>query len=117
MAWVTQGQRSDGVAQRNLEKLAESDKGVILYRRLLKEQMQLVADGGEPLNVFRDPARNVKIELPDERKGMAQGLTSVRKTRNVQRYRDDETPAWINPAPWAGNGYRDYLKQQVSSRT
>ena len=117
MAWVTQGQRSDGVAQRNLEKLAESDKGIILYRRLLKEQMQLVADGGEPLNVFRDPAKNVRIELPDERKSMAQGLTSIRKTRNVQRYPAGKRPPWINPAPWAGNGYRDYLKRQVSSAT
>jgi len=117
MAWVTQGQRSDGVAQRNLEKLAESDKGIILYRRLLKEQMQLVADGGEPLNVFRDPAKNVRIELPDERKGMAQGLTSIRKTRNVQRYPAGEMPPWINPAPWAGNGYRDYLKQRAAAAT
>ena len=115
MAWVTQGQRSGGVAQRNLEKLAESDKGIILYRRLLKEQMQLVADGGEPLNVFRDPAKNVRIELPDERKGMAQGLTSVRKTRNTQRYRGDELPPWLNPAPWAGNGYREFIERQAAA--
>ena len=60
---------------------------------------------------------NVRIELPDERKGMAQGLTSIRKTRNVQRYAAGETPLWINPAPWAGNGYRDYLKQRAAAAT
>ena len=79
--------------------------------------MQVIADGGEPLNVFRDPAKNVRIELPDERKGMAQGLTSIRKTRHPQRYSDGEMPPWINPAPWAGNGYRDYLKRQASTAT
>ena len=62
MAWVTQGP----VAERNLEKLAESDRGVILYRRLLQEQMLIVEDGGEPMNVFRDPARNKFIHIPVE---------------------------------------------------
>jgi len=29
--------------------------------------LQIVADGGDPMNVFRDPERNVSIELPLER--------------------------------------------------
>jgi hypothetical protein len=32
-------------------------------RRLLGEQMAIVEDGGDPMNAFRDPARNVSIEL------------------------------------------------------
>ncbi|MCH8346829.1 MAG: Rieske 2Fe-2S domain-containing protein, partial [Chloroflexi bacterium] len=46
MAWITQGP----IADRTVEKLAESDKGIILYRRLLQEQMCIVEDGGEPMN-------------------------------------------------------------------
>ena len=49
-AWVTQGP----IMERNLERLAESDKGIILYRRLLREQMQIAEDGGDPMNVFRE---------------------------------------------------------------
>ena len=63
MAWVTQG----GIADRREEKLGESDKGIILYRRMLREQMALVEDGGEPMNTFRDPAQNEIIHLFQER--------------------------------------------------
>jgi 5,5'-dehydrodivanillate O-demethylase len=64
MAWVTQGE----IADRPLEKLGESDKGIILFRRLLKEQLAIVEDGGDPMNVFRDPARNVCVEVATERR-------------------------------------------------
>ena len=62
MAWVTQGP----IAQRHLEKLGESDQGIILYRRLLREQLALVEAGGEPMNVFRDPAKNTLLRIPVE---------------------------------------------------
>ncbi|MDA0799347.1 MAG: aromatic ring-hydroxylating dioxygenase subunit alpha [Chloroflexi bacterium] len=63
VAWVTQGKNAD----RSREKLGESDKGVILYRKLLRDQMDIVADGGEPMGVVRDPKVNENIELPLER--------------------------------------------------
>ena len=59
MAWVTEGPVHD----RSQEKLAESDKGIILYRRLLREQMEKVAEGVDPMNVFRDPAKAERISL------------------------------------------------------
>ena len=62
MAWVTQGP----VARRDLEKLGESDKGIIFFRKLLKENMAIVADGGDPMNTFRNPAENQSIRLPIE---------------------------------------------------
>ena len=62
MAWAAQGP----IAERDLEKLAVSDQGVILYRRLLKEQMEKVAEGVDPMNVFRDPAENQCVTLPIE---------------------------------------------------
>ena len=64
MAWWTQGP----MAERNLERLATSDQGIILYRRLLKDQMRIVEDGGGPMNVFRDPAENVLLEVRTEQK-------------------------------------------------
>ncbi len=62
MAWVTQGP----VMDRAQEHLAESDKGVILYRRVLLEQMAIVKNGGDPMNVFRDPAKSAYIEVQTE---------------------------------------------------
>ena len=53
MAWITQG----AIADRSLEKLGESDKGIILYRRMLRQQLAIVEAGGEPMNVFRDPTK------------------------------------------------------------
>jgi 5,5'-dehydrodivanillate O-demethylase len=61
-AWVSQG----SVTPRWTEHLGESDKGLILFRRLLREQMKLVENGQDPMNTFRDPATNVSIHVPTE---------------------------------------------------
>ncbi len=74
MAWVTQGP----IAQRPLEKLGESDQGIILYRRLLREQLALVEAGGEPMNVFRDPAKNTLLRIPVEH-----GLVETARARRL----------------------------------
>jgi 5,5'-dehydrodivanillate O-demethylase len=58
VAWYGQGE----IADRTQEHLGVSDVCVIAYRQMLKEQIQVVRDGGEPMNVFRDPA---KIERPE----------------------------------------------------
>jgi 5,5'-dehydrodivanillate O-demethylase len=60
MAWVAQGPIMD----RTQEKLGETDRGVIIWRDLLFRQMKIVEDGGDPMNVIRDPAENVCIEVP-----------------------------------------------------
>jgi 5,5'-dehydrodivanillate O-demethylase len=61
-AWSSQG----GITPRWTEHLGESDKGIILYRGLLREQMKLVQEGKDPMNTFRDPATNVSIHVPHE---------------------------------------------------
>ena len=61
-AWSSQGP----ITPRWTEHLGESDKGLILYRRLLREQMKIVEDDGDPMNTFRDPAANVSIHVPHE---------------------------------------------------
>ncbi|HLY66467.1 MAG TPA: Rieske 2Fe-2S domain-containing protein [Chloroflexota bacterium] len=63
MSWVTQGE----IAERHLERLGASDVGIILYRNVLKEQLDRVQRGEDPLGIVRDPARNRIIELPRER--------------------------------------------------
>ncbi len=60
MAWQSQGP----VTLRWLEKLGQSDVGLIMFRRLLNEQIDIVEDGGDPMNVFRDPEKNGEIVLP-----------------------------------------------------
>jgi 5,5'-dehydrodivanillate O-demethylase oxygenase subunit len=61
MCWVTQGD----IARRHLEKLGESDRGIILFRKMLLEQVNLVYAGQEPtMNIFRDPAENDSLDVP-----------------------------------------------------
>ncbi|MYB85392.1 MAG: aromatic ring-hydroxylating dioxygenase subunit alpha, partial [Chloroflexi bacterium] len=59
-AWIMQGPISD----RTTEALGVTDVGIILYRKVLEEQMQIVEDGGEPMNVHRED--NGVIVLPQE---------------------------------------------------
>ena len=59
-AWWSQG----AIADRENERLGVSDRGVIMFRKLLMEQMKIVQDGGDPINVYRDPATNERIDLP-----------------------------------------------------
>jgi 5,5'-dehydrodivanillate O-demethylase len=51
MAWETQGP----ILDRSRERLAGSDRGVVMYRELLRREIQKVARGLDPMNVFRDP--------------------------------------------------------------
>jgi len=58
VAWYGQGE----IADRTQEHLGVSDSCVIAYRQMLRDQIQTVHDGGEPMNVFRDRA---DIESPE----------------------------------------------------
>jgi 5,5'-dehydrodivanillate O-demethylase len=51
-AWETQGP----VADWEHERLATSDRGIILLRQLMKEQIERVQQGLDPLGTERDPA-------------------------------------------------------------
>jgi 5,5'-dehydrodivanillate O-demethylase len=68
MAWETQG----GVTDRSQENLGASDQGVILLRKLLKEQIDIVRNGGEPMGVIRDPEKNkiIHFDVINERIGL-----------------------------------------------
>jgi 5,5'-dehydrodivanillate O-demethylase len=87
MAWVTQGEISD----RTTERLGSSDKGIILYRNLLLEQIEKVERGEDPMGVIRDPARNTPyIEIAREHEHL--------KSVNVDRDQvNEESRAVIIP--------------------
>jgi 5,5'-dehydrodivanillate O-demethylase len=59
MAWETQGP----VLDRDLENLGASDRGIVMFRRLLEQQIEIVEKGGEPLALVRDPEKNKIIEF------------------------------------------------------
>jgi 5,5'-dehydrodivanillate O-demethylase len=60
LAWVGQGR----IADRSREQLGASDRGIVAMRRRFFEEMDTVAQGGEPKAVLRDPTRNVRLSLP-----------------------------------------------------
>jgi len=64
MAWISQG----AIADRSLENLGATDKGIVMYRRMLKREMQKVQAGIDPMGIVRDSARNERIDLPNEKK-------------------------------------------------
>jgi 5,5'-dehydrodivanillate O-demethylase len=59
-AWTGQGP----VADRTQEHLGESDRGVIMMRTRILEEAEVVARGGEPKALIRDPDKNACVRLP-----------------------------------------------------
>ena len=64
MAWISQGT----IVDRTRENLGASDKGVAIYRRVLKRELRKVAEGLDPMGIVRDSQRNRRIDLPNEKK-------------------------------------------------
>ena len=64
MAWISQG----AIADRTQENLGATDKGVVMYRRMLKREMEKVATGIDPMGLVRDSSKNKCIDLPNEKK-------------------------------------------------
>ena len=44
------------------ENLAHSDTGIVMLRRLLREQLKRIEEGLDPINVVRDPSSNKRIQ-------------------------------------------------------
>jgi 5,5'-dehydrodivanillate O-demethylase len=59
MAWETQGTIMD----RRKEHLGASDRGIVMFRDLLREQIETVQRGGDPICTVRDPDENALIDL------------------------------------------------------
>lgn len=68
MAWETQGAPTD----RTQEHLGVGDEGIILLRKILREQIEIVRNGGDPLGIVRDATTNslIEFEVLNERIGL-----------------------------------------------
>jgi 5,5'-dehydrodivanillate O-demethylase len=59
MAWETPGELFD----RTSERLGASDKGIVLFRRMLAEELERVERGLDPLGVLRGPDADQMISI------------------------------------------------------
>ena len=110
VTWVSQG----AIADRTAERLGESDTGIIMYRKLLADQTRIVADGGEPMALVRDPAKNDRIELPLEKwQALQTQRTSIYvpeqagESPELQAQVQAVFDTWADERPWeeaAGTG-------------
>jgi 5,5'-dehydrodivanillate O-demethylase len=87
--WMNQGPIFD----RTQEWLGATDRGLIMFRKMLMEQIKVVQDGGDPINTFRDPAKNQCINLDMEHRGsMAEyrkGSVQYMNLGSSSPYRDE----------------------------
>jgi 5,5'-dehydrodivanillate O-demethylase len=60
MAWESQGE----VLDRSREHLGVSDRGVTIYRRMLRDQIDSVRQGRDPIGLLRDPNEDKMIVIP-----------------------------------------------------
>jgi 5,5'-dehydrodivanillate O-demethylase oxygenase subunit len=82
MAWETQG----AVTDRTQERLGAGDEGIILLRKILKEQIALVQKGRDPLGVIRDPRQIIELNVINERIGLDRLQSLERAQRAVGSY-------------------------------
>ncbi|GAC1358977.1 MAG: aromatic ring-hydroxylating dioxygenase subunit alpha [Ktedonobacteraceae bacterium] len=78
MAWASQGE----ITNRLIEHLGTSDKGIILYRKMLQQEIAKAEQGEDTLCVLRDPIRNECIELPQEKNKYNEQAAMFKAARN-----------------------------------
>jgi hypothetical protein len=79
MAWVTQGR----IANRTVEHLGSSDRGIMLYRQVLEEMISRVEAGEDPLGVFRGEEHDHQLDILVETMVPPLTPTSVRAKGRV----------------------------------
>ena len=82
---------------RTREHLGTSDKGIIAYRRLLKEQIRRVGEGGSPIMVFdKRTAKSVQGPATMDGIGPTRGWELYWMEVDVRRRRN---APWDVPVP------------------
>ncbi len=66
MAWVSQGE----IVDRSTEHLGRSDAGVSMLRKMFKENMQIVDDGGDPLGTVRTLHKIINLPCEKDKFGV-----------------------------------------------
>jgi 5,5'-dehydrodivanillate O-demethylase len=82
MAWETQGE----IANRSDELLGASDKGILMFRKLLREQIEAVQAGKEPVGTNHDPALNdiISFSVSQGQAALTEELSPDRMTAGQQ---------------------------------
>ena len=79
-AWVGQGP----VSPRHQEMLSKSDRGIVMLRTMIRQAMEAVQRGEDPVGVVRNAAVNEPfIDLHFESEGQAQPLTRLASSRSA----------------------------------
>jgi 5,5'-dehydrodivanillate O-demethylase len=73
MAWISQGKISD----RSTEALGTTDRGVILYRKMLEREMKKVEAGEDPMNVFRTADASLEFHLERDKAHFSDGFENL----------------------------------------
>ncbi len=81
MAWETQGP----IADRSVERLATTDRGIVMYREVLKREIERVQMGLDPKGVIRDPNHamietHLEDSLVEVREGWGRSGTDTPET-------------------------------------
>lgn len=99
MAWVTQGP----IADRAAENLCKSDRGVVMFRTMLQEQIDRAQAGQLLLNVTPDDGSSpavVKLPMEDKELGIASGrqnhFTEYLRTQSLYSHRVREAVRLID---------------------
>jgi 5,5'-dehydrodivanillate O-demethylase oxygenase subunit len=58
MVWETPGP----IADRTRERLATSDRGIVMLREIMMREIRKVQQGSDPIGLIRDPGQNVMID-------------------------------------------------------
>jgi 5,5'-dehydrodivanillate O-demethylase len=109
IAWETQG----AIAPRELESLGESDTGIIMFREMLRSAIVTMQDGADPMNVFRDPAANVSLELPLERAGSISQYADLKYVPHQAGWSRDSDLIQRAFDTWKGEGAEDRSTPQA----
>ncbi len=81
-AWISQGD----IADRTRENLGRSDKGIILFRKMLEDNIRLVEQGEDPINVFRDPEQNQYLWMRTEIGAGGLGIQVRQRQGSASKY-------------------------------
>jgi 5,5'-dehydrodivanillate O-demethylase oxygenase subunit len=77
VAWVGQGR----IADRTKERLVMSDRGIVMLRKQLHDDLAAIERGEDPTGVIRDPGINHKIKLPIAERAVLENGLSVEQLR------------------------------------
>src|SRR5664279_278650 len=84
VAWVGQGR----IADRTQENLGLSDRGILMLRKQLHEDLAAIERGEDPMGVIRDPAINCKIKLPVAERAILENGLSAEALRSHPSFGD-----------------------------